>query len=267
MIEYKKIIKTSPVPFIGQKRNVIKHLYEYFKNIDFDEDVIIIDLFGGSGLLANLFKRMYPSNRVIWNDFDNMQEVYKNIDELNECKDKINKLLDKNNIRLKKYIPEDIMQEVYKIIQEIDNAYMKAILLKGVCTGFNMNPAQNDGKGYRTLKQNPYIIGDFLEDVERVSCDFIELIEAYKNKKTFWILDPPYINTDCKAYKAELSMEQISYLIEFLKDTENKHVFFTSDRSQFYILYTMLLYKQPDIALSKNDVMYKDKKELTFINL
>ena len=67
----KKVYKTAPLPFQGQKRNFIS---DYKKVVtDFKDKYqvqTIIDLFGGSGLLSHVAKNMYPELRVIYNDYD-----------------------------------------------------------------------------------------------------------------------------------------------------------------------------------------------------
>lgn len=59
----KKVYKSAPLPFQGQKRRSISDLRDIltrFDNID-----TVIDLFGGSGLLANTVKRARPELNVI----------------------------------------------------------------------------------------------------------------------------------------------------------------------------------------------------------
>lgn len=62
----KKVYKTAPLPFQGQKRNFIS---DYKKVVtDFKDKYqvqTIIDLFGGSGLLSHVAKNMYPELRSI----------------------------------------------------------------------------------------------------------------------------------------------------------------------------------------------------------
>ena len=45
---------------------------------------IVVDLFGGSGLLSHLAKRANPCSRVIYNDYDNYCERLAHIEQTNE---------------------------------------------------------------------------------------------------------------------------------------------------------------------------------------
>lgn len=58
----------APLPFLVQKRNYLKIIREMGFN-----SKTVIDLFGGSGLLAHTIKQSCPSARVIFNDFDDYQ--------------------------------------------------------------------------------------------------------------------------------------------------------------------------------------------------
>ena len=44
----KSFYLSPPLPFNGNKRNWINNLYNTFKDIKFNKDVLIVDLLGGS---------------------------------------------------------------------------------------------------------------------------------------------------------------------------------------------------------------------------
>lgn len=75
---YENTYQTAPLSFLGQKKNMLKVFFrvleKYFK---IDDDMVFLDLFGGSGLLSHHLKCCYPNNRVVWNDFDNYAERLK----------------------------------------------------------------------------------------------------------------------------------------------------------------------------------------------
>lgn len=79
-----KIWSTAPIPFTGQKRHFLKQLREAITPI-VQPDTIIIDLFGGSGLMAHNAKRWFPNNRVIWNDYDGYADRLARTDETNKA--------------------------------------------------------------------------------------------------------------------------------------------------------------------------------------
>ncbi|MFW9339073.1 hypothetical protein ACN9N6_01275, partial [Glaesserella parasuis] len=70
------IYKQTPLPFVGQKRMLLKHFSQILNdNIKGDgEGWTIVDVFGGSGLLSHTAKQLKPQARVIYNDFDNYAE-------------------------------------------------------------------------------------------------------------------------------------------------------------------------------------------------
>lgn len=61
-----KMNLSAPLPFVGQKRMFAK---EFIKVLDqFPDDTVFVDLFGGSGLLSHITKRMKPTSTVVYND-------------------------------------------------------------------------------------------------------------------------------------------------------------------------------------------------------
>lgn len=77
-----KKYKQSPLPFQGQKRNLVGRFKEEISK--FDDSFVFVDLFGGSGLLSHSVKRIFPNARVVYNDFDNFRERLVNIPKTNE---------------------------------------------------------------------------------------------------------------------------------------------------------------------------------------
>ncbi|MBS7815877.1 hypothetical protein [Wohlfahrtiimonas chitiniclastica] len=50
----------APLPFLGQKRNWLRNIYE----MNFDNKTVV-DLFGGSGILSHEIKRNHPTATVV----------------------------------------------------------------------------------------------------------------------------------------------------------------------------------------------------------
>lgn len=76
-----KTWSSAPLPFQGQKRNFASAYREVLKL--YPDCTTIVDLFGGSGLLARISKDERPDARVIFNDFDNFAERVRHIQETN----------------------------------------------------------------------------------------------------------------------------------------------------------------------------------------
>ena len=86
-----KTYKLAPLPFIGQKRFFISHFMKLLKDkIPNDgENWTIIDVFGGSGLLAHNAKRLLPKARVIYNDFDDYAKRLQNMADTERLRQQI----------------------------------------------------------------------------------------------------------------------------------------------------------------------------------
>nr|WP_311336094.1 hypothetical protein [Cardiobacterium hominis] len=67
-----KTYTQAPLPFTGQKRRFLKPFKALLNDHIPDDGTgwIILDAFGGSGLLAHVAKRCKPAARVIYNDYD-----------------------------------------------------------------------------------------------------------------------------------------------------------------------------------------------------
>lgn len=73
---------SAPLPFVGQKRMFAK---EFIKVLDrFPDSTVFVDLFGGSGLLSHITKRVRPDAVVVYNDFDNYRQRLDNIPNTNQ---------------------------------------------------------------------------------------------------------------------------------------------------------------------------------------
>lgn len=80
----KKMFKTAPLPFQGQKRRFAGGFATALSELKAKQEVkIVVDLFGGSGLLAHIAKHIIPEATVIYNDYDNYSQRLRNIDATN----------------------------------------------------------------------------------------------------------------------------------------------------------------------------------------
>ena len=112
----KKVFKTSPLPFRGQKRYYIKRfssVLEQCKDI-----TTVVDLFGGSGLLSRVAKDKLPNARVIYNDFDHFNKRVEIIDRTNSLCAEIAPLV--KGVEDNKRIPDDIKQQCLKLMRKYE---------------------------------------------------------------------------------------------------------------------------------------------------
>jgi len=108
----------APLPFQGQKRNFLKQFSELVNQLP--DDSVIVDLFGGSGLLSHTAKQLKPAAKVVYNDFDNYTERLNHIDQTNELISKLYKhiLLSKHLLLVKDKMPNGLQHELIRIIEE-----------------------------------------------------------------------------------------------------------------------------------------------------
>ena len=186
-------------------------MIKYFvKNHDKFEDFVFIDVFGGSGIISSLLAKLYPNNKVIYNDYDYYISLLKpsstnKIDELRskiynilknyECGAKINDE-DSNKIRylIKHYYPN------FESNNKLKNIFAAWLMYNG--TNFKLNSSF-----YNILPKINYSdldIKDYLPDnviIEHL--EYKDLINKYKPilNKSLLILDPPYLGTSKDFYK------------------------------------------------------------------
>lgn len=211
------IYKRPPLPFRGNKFKWIKDLIKYFvKNHNKFKNYVFIDVFGGSGIISQAIAKLYPNNKVIYNDFDYYTKLLtkSNIDRLNELRTKIYNIAqnyerlakindnDSNKIRylIKRYYPN------FETNNKLKNIFAAWLMFNG--TDFKF-----DSSFYNILPKNNYScvdINDYLPDnviIEHL--EYKDLINKYKPilNKSLLILDPPYLGTSKEFYNKEWDLK------------------------------------------------------------
>jgi adenine-specific DNA methylase len=136
----KKVKKfvSAPLPFHGQKRRHVKEFSSLIKNICPD---LVVDLFGGSGLLSYLAKRANPQNRVIYNDYDNYCERLSSIEQTNELLQYFRKLLRDNDIQQDAKIVGTLRKTILqKLAEKNATGYVDWITISKVLTSPPFRP-------------------------------------------------------------------------------------------------------------------------------
>ena len=230
-VKYKK----APLPFVGQKRNFVKALIPIIERQP--DDTIFVDLFGGSGLLSNLVKELKPNARVIYNDFDNYAERLTHIDETEELHQLIAEKLKDTPKNAK--LSEELKAEICDIVEDfekqkgfVDLITVGSWVLFSSRAMRGVKPIRERGDAfYNRVSSHSYAAEGYLQGVERVSKDFKELIEEFKdNPKALFICDPPYALTDKAHYKQNYwgVGDYLSLLKEMMKANS---IYFTSSKS------------------------------------
>ncbi|HDR1414536.1 TPA: hypothetical protein QB226_000425 [Pasteurella multocida] len=233
-----KQFKQAPLPFTGQKRMFLKHFTQVLNdNIEGNgNDWTIIDVFGGSGLLSHVAKRLKPKAKVIYNDFDGYAERLNHITETNQLRkilyQSVNKIIPKNKL-ISKQIKEEIINKIkafngYKDI----NCLSSWLLFSGQQVG-SLDELFKQ-RFYNCIRQSDYALAEgYLDGLEVISESFHQLLPRFRGKeKVLLILDPPYLCTRQESYKQANYFDLIDFL-RLIHLTKPPFIFFSSTKSEF----------------------------------
>lgn len=227
----------APLPFIGQKRQIIKTFRNTLDHIvpDDGQGWTIIDVFGGSGLLAHNAKYLKPQAKVIYNDFDNFSQRLQHIDDTNRLRHIIASILD--DYPRQKRLPADIKQKIISIIHDFDG-YVDCHTISTwlLFSGKQISHINELDKHefYNTIRRSDYPRADgYLHGLEIVSESFETLMPRYYGQdKTLFILDPPYLHTKQEAYGLGEYFGMVQFL-KLMKLVRPPYLFFSSTKSEF----------------------------------
>lgn len=223
----------APLPFQGQKRRFLKPFREALQ--DFPADAIYVDLFGGSGLLSHTVKQIFPAAKVIYNDFDSYSHRIENIDKTNALLSDIREICAKNPTRKERLSDELHSEIIGRISKEkgfVDWVTVSSSLL------FSMNYVTSfeqlkKEKFYNKVRLSNYVAEGYLEGVDRVRKDYRELFAEYRNhKNVVFLVDPPYLSTDCTTYSRPDYWKLSDYLNVLKTIEDQSYFYFTSNKSQ-----------------------------------
>ena len=227
-----KVYKSAPLPFQGQKRRFLNDLRDVLTR--FDDIDTVIDLFGGSGLLAHNVKRARPELSVIYNDYDNYCERLANISRTNELLGKI-RLLTKDAPQDKR-MPDSLRNEILALIEDYSLTGFVDYLTLGTSLLFSGQWAKSFKElssevFYNRVKQTDYNAVGYLDGLQIEHKDYKELFNEYKdNKRVLFLIDPPYLTTDCTSYKNYWGLSEYLDVLKILVGT--RYIYFTSNKSQ-----------------------------------
>lgn len=245
-----KLTRNAPLPFMGQKRNFLDIFRRILMQKTIDKDVVFLDAFGGSGLLAHNLKIWYPDNEVVWNDYDNYQKRLDTIHITNEIKDELKTTFDFKTMPQK--IPAEIKEQILNILLKYIHKYgedkidfitlSSYFLFSGeyavTFSEFSKKCFYNQFS-FNTLNADNYLVG-----VKTESLDFKELFAKYANTPTLLVLNPPYLQTQKGNYKS------------FFRLRESKNLYFARFTSAMWARATFAPYAHHNNA-KKSKKMWK----------
>lgn len=199
-----QIRKIPPLPFQGNKSLGRKKFLEFLNKIDNGNDMVFVDLFGGSFYLSYLVHQMFPKAKVICNDYDNYMERLQNIKKTNELLTQIRVIL--KDSEKSKRVSDKVQNQIYEFLNEqtgyVDWMTLSASLLYSV--KYDSSKEEFLKRYYwNILRNNLYDedISDYINGIEFVRLDWEELYNQYKDtKNVIFLADPPYCMTNNSGY-------------------------------------------------------------------
>lgn len=226
--------KCAPLPFMGQKRYFLRDFTEVLETVEGEIDTVV-DLFGGSGLLSHTAKRVLPGCRVIYNDFDRYVDRLAAVEQTNEIlrviKDRLTGL--EPNQRLTDSQRADVLAIVADYEKRLGYVDILTIGRSVLFSGKWVTSLDELRKHtmYNRVRPGGYECAGYLDGLEVVHMDYRELFERERgNSRALFVLDPPYLTTECGMYENYWKLTDYLNVLRLLKGT--KYVYFTSDKSQ-----------------------------------
>lgn len=227
----------SPLPFIGQKRQIIQAFRNTLNRIipNDGQRWTVVDVFGGSGLLAHNAKHLKQKARVIYNDFDNFSQRLYHIHDTNRLRQQLYAILEP--LPRAKRIDNDVKAQLLEVIQAFDgfvdcHSVSTWLLFSGKQISHIDELPKHEF--YNTIRRSDYpTVGGYLDGLEIVSESFEVLMpKFYHQDKTLFILDPPYLRTKQEAYGLGEYFGMIQFL-KLMKWVRPPYLFFSSTKSEF----------------------------------
>lgn len=224
---------SAPLPFVGQKRMFAR---EYIKVLDkFNDCTIFVDLFGGSGLLSHITKRIRPDAKVIYNDFDDYRKRLENIPRTNLLLSDFREIT--KDVPRHKPIIEEARERIYKRIEQeekewgyVDFITVSSSLMFSMKYKMSLDEMRKEAL-YNNIRKADYsTCDDYLEGLEITSKDYREIFNEYKDiPGVVFLVDPPYLSTDVTTYSMYWRLSDYLDVLTIL----NRHsfVYFTSNKS------------------------------------
>lgn len=232
-----KIFKAAPLPFQGQKRFFVDAFSKALNEMNEKKEIkIIIDLFGGSGLLSHTAKHVLPNCQVIYNDFDNYHQRIENIPHTNLLLEDLRELVkgEPRQKRLSDAVKTLIDERIRIEEQEAGYIDYKTISTSLLFSGNYANNFEELAKErfYNIVKKSNYELADgYLDGLDILRQDYRVLYERYKNiDGVVFVIDPPYLSTDISTYSSYWKLADYFDVLGTLKGSS--FVYFTSSKSQ-----------------------------------
>lgn len=211
------ILKKPVLPFRGNKKVWFNKFKEIITNLTYD-NLTVVDVFGGSGLLSYWVKQLKPNYQVIYNDFDDYMLRLEHINETEIIRKRLREIIDNNKTEednkgraLNKTCCDLIREELIKIKSDypdfVDYLTISSWLCFSARKAGGLDAIIKDVNYYNRTPKSELKRYNYLNNVEVIHKDasnpeeFINYINSIKqNENVIYILDPPYLYTETSGY-------------------------------------------------------------------
>lgn len=232
-----KTYTQAPLPFIGQKRYFLRQLRQIL-DVHIPDDGtgwVIVDAFGGSGLLAHTAKRCKPAARVIYNDFDGYSTRLRNISDINRLRRQLAIILqdEPRNLKLSPSAKTAVHEAIRGFDGFVDMDCITSWMLFSGKVATDLPDLLKKTMYNRIRLQDYPVAADYLQGLEVVREDYANLLARHvDNSRALMILDPPYVSTEQGMYRDSGYFGMVAFL-RLMQLVRPPFIFFSSTRSEF----------------------------------
>lgn len=267
----------APLPFLGQKRYFLKeieHILKAYHAFVDDKNFKVIDVFGGSGLVARTIKDALPFNDVVYNDFDLYQNRIKNVRHTDGVWHLLNKEL--RGCEYERKIDGTTYDAIKAIIQSLPEDSDWLTISSWLLFSGNYYHSKDEflthfEKGcniYNNLIKSELdceAIERYLDGLDIISLDFLRVLELNRNENAVYVLDPPYIQTMVDGYKHQ-SFSLLNFLdMIFELNNQNKPcIIFGSDKSEMMMIIDKFIQNNTLNNFKNYQILHKNTGRQTY---
>lgn len=224
---------SAPLPFMGQKRTFAAAFREMLEGVD--DASVFVDLFGGSGLLSHIARRVRPGATVVYNDFDGYSRRLAAVGDTNRLLCAIREIA--AGVPRHKAMPREVKGRICALLEGeeaagkfVDYITLSSSLLFSMKYAVSLDDLRRHTM-YNNVRKVDYRVSEgYLDGLEVVSCDYRELFARYRGRRdVVFIVDPPYLSTETKPYTMEWGLADYLDVLTVLKG--HRFVYFSSDKS------------------------------------
>lgn len=221
---------TAPLLFQGQKRGFVR-LYRDIINT-LPDDAVILDLFGGSGLLSRIAKDIKPSATVIYNDYDYYVDRLDDIERTNYILGQLRSVLSRYK-RFERICDADKqiivdMLKTHNNDKPVDYKTLGANLLFSGKFASSFNDLCRM-TFYNSVISGCYVSDNYLDGLIVTHGDYMDIYRQYQSLDNIvLVLDPPYLSTDATSYNMRWTLKDYIGVLHLLT---NKYIYFSSAKS------------------------------------